>query len=133
MHSNSIDIKNIRQFGGVAFVFFGCLCGLGIWSNKPIPTYLFGTLALLGLGFILLPLPLKPLYTGWLKVAHFVGRVITTIILALSYYLLITPAALIKRVFGGRPLALKPDKNASSYWVPRTEPAQPRERFLKRF
>ena len=32
---NSTDIKNIRQFGTVAFVFFGCLCALGIWSKKP--------------------------------------------------------------------------------------------------
>jgi hypothetical protein len=43
-----------------------------------------------------------------------IGRVITTIILTLSYYLVITPAALIKRVFGGRPLPLKPDKNVFS-------------------
>jgi hypothetical protein len=130
---NWTDIKNIRQFGGIAFVFFGCLCALGIWSKKPIPTYLFGSLSLLGMGFILLPAPLKPVYETWLKIAHFIGRVITTIILTLSYYLVITPAALIKRVFGGRPLPLKPDKNVFSYWVSREEPAQPRERFPKRF
>jgi hypothetical protein len=50
-----------------------------------------------------------------------IGRVITTIILTLSYYLVITPAALIKRVFGGRPLPLKPDKNVFSYWASREE------------
>ena len=133
MSLNSTDIKSIRQFGAIAFVFFGCLCALGIWTKKPIPTYLFGTLSLLGLGFILLPLPLKPVYDTWLKIAHFIGRVITTLILTLAYYLVITPAALIKRVFGGRPLPLKPDKNVSSYWVPREEPTQPKERFLKRY
>jgi len=130
---NSTDIKKIRQFGGVAFVFFGCLCTLGIWWKKPIPTYLFGFLSLLGMGFILLPAFLKPVYETWLTITHFIGRVITTIMLTLLYYLVITPAALIKRVFGGRPLPLKPDKNVFSYWIPREEPAQPRERFLKRF
>jgi len=130
---NSTNSKKIRQFGGVAFVFFGCLCALGIRSNNPIPTYLFGSLSLLGMGFILQPAPLKPVYETWLKIAHFIGRVITTIMLTFLYYLVITPAALIKRVFGGRPLPLKPDKNVFSYWVPREEPAQPRERFLKRF
>ena len=133
MSLNSTDNKNIRQFGAIAFVFFGCLCALGIWWKKPIPTYLFGFLSLLGMGFILLPALLKPVYETWLNIAHFIGRLITTIILILSYYLVITPAALIKRVFGGRPLPLKPDKNTSSYWVSREEPAQPRERFLKRF
>ena len=133
MSLNSTDIKHIRQFGAIAFVFFGCLCALGIWAKKPIPIYLFGTLSLLGLGFILLPIPLKPVYDTWHKIAHFIGRVVTTLILTLAYYLVITPAALIKRVVGGRPLPLKPDKNASSYWVSREEPAQPREQFFKRF
>jgi hypothetical protein len=130
---NSTDIKNMRQFGVVAFIFFGCLCALGVWSKKSIPTYLFGTLSLLGLGFMLLPTPLKPLYDTWLMTAHFLGRVVTTLILTLAYYLLITPAALTKRVLGGRPLPLKPDKSTFSYWVTREEAAQPRERFLKRY
>jgi hypothetical protein len=68
-----------------------------------------------------------------MKIARLVGRIITILILTLAYYLVITPSALIKRVFGGRPLPLKPDKGVSSYWVTRTEPAQPKERFLKRY
>jgi hypothetical protein len=59
---NSTDIKQIRQLGAVAFIFFGCLCALGVWTKKPIPTYLFGIFSLLGLGFILLPAPLEPAY-----------------------------------------------------------------------
>jgi hypothetical protein len=126
-------IKEIRRFGAIAWVFFGCLCGLGIWRNKPVPVYLFGSLSLIGLGFILLPAHLKPVYSGWLKIAHLVGRAITVVMLTLAYYFVITPSALIKRLFGGPPLPLKPDKNASTYWVTRTEPAQPRERFMKRY
>ena len=133
MSLNLTDIKNIRRFGAIAFVFFGCLCAVGVWSKRPIPTYLFGSLSLLGIGFILLPIPLKPVYSTWLKTAHFIGRMVTTLILTLAYYLIITPAALIKRILGGRPLPLKPNKNVSSYWVTREEPAQPRERFLKRY
>jgi hypothetical protein len=130
---NSTDKRKIRQFGLVAFIFFGCLCALGLWMKKLIPTCFFGFLAVLGLGFILIPAQLKPVYAAWLKVAHFLGRIVTTLILALAYYLVITPSALIKRLFGGRPLPVKPDKEASSYWVDRTEPAQPKERFLKRY
>jgi hypothetical protein len=125
--------KDIRKFGLIALIFFGSLCTLGLWAEKPVPTYLFGSLSILGLGFILIPARLRPVYNAWLKIAHVIGRIITTLILALAYYLVITPAALIKRLFGGRPLPMKPDKEASSYWVTRTEPAQPRERFLKRY
>ena len=133
MSLNWTNTKQIHKFGLVALIFFGCLCALGIWFEKPLPTYLFGTLSALGLGFILFPNQLRPVFVAWLKITHFIGRVITTLILTLAYYLVITPAALIKRIFGGTPLPIKPDKNVSSYWVSRKEAAQSKEQFLKRF
>ena len=133
MNSNSIKSKEIRKFGLIALVFFGLLFALGLWKHKPIPMYLFGALSLLGLGFILIPSQLKPVHSIWLKLAHLIGRIVTTIILAMAYYLVITPSALLKRLFGGAPLPVKPDKSARSYWVTRTESAQPRERFTKRY
>ena len=133
MSSNSIDAREIRKFGVIAFIFFGFLSGIGIWTKKPLPTYLFGFLSLLGMSFVLIPSKTKPIYSLWLRIAHFLGRVVTTVILTLAYYLVITPAALIKRILGGAPLPIKPDKDCPSYWVTREEPAQPRERFFKRF
>ena len=133
MSLNSTDTKQIRNFGLIALIFFGCLCALGIWMEKRIPIYVFGTLSALGLGFILFPHRLRPAFDVWLKFAHFLGRVVTTLILTLAYYLVITPAALIKRIFGGTPLPVRPDKNVSSYWVTRKEAVQSKEQFLKRF
>jgi len=133
VNSSLIKSNQIRKFGLIAFIFFGLLCALGLSTHKPIPTYLFGALSLLGLGFMLIPYRLMPVYIVWLKFAHLIGRIVTTIILAMAYYLVITPSALIKRLFGGAPLPVKPDKNACSYWVTRTEPTQPRERFTKRY
>ena len=133
MSLNSTDTKQIRKFGLIAFIFFGCLCALGIWLEKRIPTYLFGTLSALGLGFILFPHQLRPVFVAWLKIAHFLGRVFTTVILTFAYYIVITPAAAIKRLFGGTPLPIRPDNSVSSYWVTRKEAAQTKEQFLKRF
>ena len=133
MNSNSTEKKQIRKFGLIALIFFGALCALGVWKEKFLPTYLFGFLSVLGLGFIVAPIPLKPVYNAWLRFAHLISRVITNLILILIYYLVITPSGLIKRFFGGKPLPVKPDKNISSYWVTRPEPAQPSERFFKRY
>jgi hypothetical protein len=133
MSLNLTEIKQIRRFGLIAFLFFGCLWALGFWREKLLPTYLFGFLSVLGLGFILAPSPSRPVYTAWLQIAHFMGRLITTLMLSLAYYLVITPTSFIKRLFGGTPLPLKPDKRALSYWVTRSESSQPKERFLKRF
>jgi len=133
MTSFSTETREIRKFGIIALVFFGALCALGIWQESLLPIFLFGLLAALGIGFILAPARLKPLYVTWLKVAHRIGQTVTIVILSLAYYLVITPSAWIKRLFGGRPLPLMPDKDAPTYWVPRTEPAQPRARFIKRY
>ena len=58
---------------------------------------------------------------------------VTVLALTGAYVFVLLPSALLKRVFGGRPLPVRPDRNGASYWVDRTEPAQPRERFSKRY
>jgi hypothetical protein len=76
---------------------------------------------------------LQPVYAGWLRIAHFIGSKITLLMLSIMFYLVITPVGLIKRIFGGRPLPVKTDPDAETYWVTRSEAAQPKERFPKRY
>ncbi|MBI4775838.1 MAG: hypothetical protein HY788_16980 [Deltaproteobacteria bacterium] len=133
MNSNSTDPRQIRRFGVVAFLFFGGLGVLGWWRNSPLPLVLFGCLSAVGFGLMTMPSRLKRVYVIWLKIAHLLGTLTNATILAIAYYLVITPFAIAKRWFGGPPLSTKPDKNAATYWVSRTEPAQPKERFFKRY
>lgn len=133
MNSNLTDPREIRKFGVIGCIFFGTLFAVAVWRDKTLLTYFFGLLALLSIGFILMPGHLKPVYLFWLKIAHFIGSKITILILSILFYLVITPAALLKRIFGGKPLPVKPDPDADTYWVTRPEPAQPKERFPKRF
>ena len=133
MNLNSTDKKAVRKFGLTALVFFGLLFTWCVWMKKPVLPYVFGFLTLLGAALFAFPSRMKSLYNVWLKTAHLIGWVITTIILSLGFYLVITPAAIIKRIVNGRPLPVKPDKGVSTYWITRTEPAQPRERFMRRY
>lgn len=133
MDSSSTDTREIRRFGLAVFGFFGSLFALGVWRQKIAPACLFGLLGFVGLCFLLFPYRARHVYAGWLMAAHLLGRIVTACLLGLAYLLVVTPAGWLKRLFGGRPLPLRPDRKASSYWVEREEPAQPRERFLKRF
>ena len=133
MTLSSTDKKEIRKFGAVALPFFGFLCIIAVWRQKILVACFFGALSLLGTGFLILPGILKPVYDKWMQIAHFIGKSITVIMLTIMYYLVITPFALMKKIFGGSPISLKPDKSVSSYWVSRSELAQPKERFIKRF
>lgn len=133
MTSSSTDRREIRKFGLIALVFFGTLAGLGLWRARMMVTAIFGALALLGALFLLLPGPTTPLYRGWMKIAHRIGIFMTALVLTIAYYIVITPAGLMKRIFGGRPLPFRPDPDLPTYWVERSEPAQPKARFKKRY
>ena len=133
MGSFSTDNRTIRKFGGICLCFFGILSAIAMWRHKTITTYIFGFLSLLGVGFLLIPGRLSPIHKGWLKLANFIRMVLSIVILTVVYYVVMTPTAFIKGMLGGRPLPTAPDKNATTYWVSRSEPAQPRERFIKRY
>lgn len=134
MKRNQPESREIRKFGLIGFIFFGCISAIGIWMKNPLPAYFFGLLSAMGLCFLAIPSQMKPVYVVWRKFGDFLARVVTISILTLSYYLVITPAGLLKRLMGGRPLPLRPDKNIESYWVAHPELTKTKkERFLKRF
>ncbi|RJR33967.1 MAG: hypothetical protein C4576_27180 [Desulfobacteraceae bacterium] len=133
MISSSTEKREIRRFGAIAICVFGTLLAVSLWREKIFLSLFFGILSVLGISFLLLPVQSKPLYEAWIRITHLIGRITTTLALVLAYYLVITPTALLKRFFGGRPISLSPDPEASSYWVTRSEPAQPWERFTKRY
>ncbi|MFP4476218.1 MAG: hypothetical protein ACLFOY_11725 [Desulfatibacillaceae bacterium] len=131
--SNWTDIREIRKFGAVALVFFGLLLAVGLWRERLLAVYLFGALSALGFLHLVLPGPMKPVYRGWLAVARAIGTVVTTVLLALVYFVVITPSGWIRRLVAGPILPMQPDREAETYWVEREERVQPRERFTKRF
>ena len=133
MNSSSTEPAAVRRFGLVAALLFGGLAGFGLWRGKPVPAALFGVLFMAGMFCLALPGPAAPVYRAWMAVAHRIGTGVTTVLLTVAFYGVITPAALVKRVFGGRPLPLRPDPNLPTYWRERSDPFQPRDRFTKRF
>jgi len=133
MNLPSTESSDIRKFGLIAMFFFGILSVLGAWRGKIIPVFIFGFFSIAGLGFILFPVQLRPVCLIWLRITRIVGKVVTAIMLTIAYYFVITPVALIKRLFGKAPLPTKPDKNLDTYWQSRSEPVQSKERFLRRY
>ena len=133
MPSNRIEIRPVRQFGFVALFFFGALTAFGIWRQQTVLTWIFGILAIMGGACALLPKRTVWIHRGWMQAAHGVSIVVTYSLLVLSYYLLITPVAIIRRLFGKPTIPQKPDPEALTYWRERKEPIQPLARYYKRY
>ena len=123
----------VCRFGLIALLVFGGLFSLANWQGRDFLTGFFASFTLLGGLCAVAPQALVGLHTAWTVAAKAFGQAINVFFLTMAWFLVITPIALLKRLVSGRPLPLHPDKDAATYWIDRQEPAQPRERFAKRY
>ena len=133
MNTPSTDPVEIRKFGIAALIFFGIVFCLALWRDKYILAWIAGPLSFLGLCISIAPVFLTPVYKAWVKGAMAFGKGVNAVFLIMAWYLVITPFAIGKRLLSGAPLPLKTDKDAQTYWVERKEPAQKREKYIKRY
>ena len=61
---------------------------------------------------------LKPLNNSWIKFGEMLGKIISPIVMALIFFLILTPLSLIIRIFGKDLLRLK-ILDYDSYWIKR--------------
>jgi Saxitoxin biosynthesis operon protein SxtJ len=73
---------------------------------------------------------LRLVYVGLSLATYPVGFVVSHAVLALVYFLILTPIGLAMRLFGRDPLARRFDPRASSYWIPRG-PERPAENYFR--
>jgi large-conductance mechanosensitive channel len=130
LHENYRDEEPIaagsdRAFGctvGSILIVIGAVKGFAAGALPPIACLIFAVGAVLLVLGIFAPLRLSVLNKIWLKLGTVIARVVNPIVLALLFFLVVTPMALLMRIAGKRPLRLAPDHAASSYWVYRNTP-----------
>lgn len=106
MHIEIPDSKGLREFGLVTGALFVGLFGLLFpWLFQLAFPYWPWIIAgiLWGLA-LLVPTGLKPIYHGWMFIALIIGWINTRILLALMFYLIITPMGLLMRLLGKQPM-----------------------------
>lgn len=109
----------LRQFGLVVGGVFGLLACWFWLRHKPFYPYLFiPAIPLLGLGLVW-PRSLKWVYLGWMGLAFLLGHLVSTALLVLFFFLVVTPLGLLARALGRDFLRRRWDRRAASYWLPR--------------
>jgi hypothetical protein len=117
--------RELRQF---ALLFLVFAVGFGTyvhffkdWSPL-VAQLLWGAGVLVGLGGLLFPPLARPVYIAMMALALPIGMVVSTVLMTLIYYLVLTPIGLVMRLVGYDPLRRGLDPAASSYWIKRTPP-----------
>ena len=108
-----------KSFGLLFFVVF-LVFGLWPLKNGESINFYFITASII---FLLLGLInsklLTPLNKSWIKLGEILGIIIAPIIMALVYFVILTPISIIVRIFGKDLLNLKFLKEKESYWIKR--------------
>ena len=108
-----------RSFG---FLFFIVFLIVAIWplknGNELNLNFILVSIIFLFLGLINSKL-LSPLNIAWIKLGEILGKIIAPIVMALVYFVILTPVSLIVRLFGKDLLGLKFLQNKETYWIKR--------------
>ena len=115
MHKKSSN----RSFG---ILFFLVFLGFGLWPlTKEISPNIY--LIIISVIFLILGLLnsklLSPLNNLWIKFGEILGKVIAPIVMAVVYFLILTPISLLVRLFGKDLIGMKFSNNIKSYWIKR--------------
>lgn len=102
----------------------------GAWSGGFVWLALIGA----GLGLVLWCVPqiARPFYLVWYFVACSIGIVISNLLIAAFFYLLITPIGLVMRALGRDPLQKRFDRSHTTYWHD-VEKVVDGERYFRQF
>ena len=127
--------KEIRKFGLVIAVALGVIGSFVYvkFGNFDVVGWLWGIgLLFLILGFIL-PSVLRPVYRIWMLLAHFIGGIVSRVILIVLYYIVLVPIGLVLRLFGKDVLDQNFDKKRESYWIKKDLSNHTREQYRKMY
>lgn len=93
-----------------------------VWIVGAAVTILYGAI----------PAIRAPFYVGWMYAVFPIGWTISHLVLAMIYYLVVTPLGIFLRLRGIDPLERELDRSADTYWKPH-KPAQRPNRYLRQF
>ena len=110
--------SHLRKFGLVMAVAFGLFGGLLVWRDREWGMYLLYVAGFFLATGLVVPKALSPIERAWMALARVLQFIVTSIILTLTFFLVMTPMGLLLRFMGKDLLGMKGDPDIETYWVP---------------
>ena len=134
MSSSPSPLPSNRKFGALFAVLFAAAGGWKYHQTGNLGVLLFCSVlsAAFALATLLAPDLLTPLNKAWFHLGQLMGKVVSPVVLGVFFVVLITPAAVLSRLFGRDALRLKRPK-AASYWIDRVPPGPAPGSFKNQF
>jgi Saxitoxin biosynthesis operon protein SxtJ len=126
-------VSSERSFGIVFAVVFLviALWPLISWQAPRIWALVLSAM-FIGIAFTV-PAVLRPLNLLWFRFGLVLHRVVSSLVLAMLFFVTVTPIAFIYRLLRKDPLRLKFERDSASYWIAREPPGPPPDTMTKQF
>ena len=126
--------REARQFAIYWLPAFLLVAGFVAWFKALLlASYLlWGAAIVVSLVGTMFPSLRRPIFVSWMCAMFPIGWVISHLLMAVIFYLLITPLGWMLRLFGHDPLKRKFDRNATTYWVPHAR-ARDKASYFRQF
>src|SRR5262249_21366273 len=98
-------------------IFFLIVTFWPVTRAEPIRWWALGMAAVFAAVALLWAPALTPLNKAWTKFGVLLYKMVSPAVMAILFYVTVTPIALLMRLLGKDPLRLRPDRNAKSYWI----------------
>ena len=122
-----------RKFGLFFTSVFAILASWFYWRYDSALTPLFFAISgCFALTTALAPSMLQPLNHIWFFLGKLLGKIVHPVVLALLFFILITPISLVSRLFGRDELKLK-KRFVQSFWIERVPIGPAPESFKNQF
>ena len=108
--------KDLRKFGLTVGIVLVLIAAVLFYFEKSSSVYFAVIGAVLILTAVIYPKILKLLNKIWMGLAIILGFVMSRVIIAILFYLVLTPIGLLAKLFGKKFMDLIYNKSAESYW-----------------
>jgi hypothetical protein len=127
--------RQLNQFG---FIWLGFLALFGViayfkFNSPEIARFLWIAAVVVPVVGWLVPAFMRLVFLGLSYLAWPIGFVVSHVVLAVVYYLVLAPIGLLTRLFGYDSMKRRFDPDAESYWIERSPEAVDPKRYFRQF
>ena len=126
--------RDLRIFAVLQSIFFGVIAAemYRRTGSSVTPVCLFGTSLAVGTVGFFVPRFMRVVYVIWMGAVFPIGFTVSHIVMAFTFYLVLSPIGIIMKLCGRDPMRRQFDPSATSYWIERQDQTDT-SRYFRQF
>ena len=132
-NTTNLKLPSNKKFGVFFSIIFFVITIYCLLYKSPLSAVIFGNIFFILIFITLLsPNLLTPLNKLWMQIGHFIGTIVSPLVMGIIYFLFFAPLAIVFKIIKRDYLKLK-FNTSDSYWIERVHKVVDPESFKNQF